>query len=380
MRLGNYSISNYLVILATAIACILLSGQVKYWLPENSNMDLNKYLSMAEAFPNLNTTIIKPFVYRIIAPWLAGSLPFAIPVNFYLLNFIFLILFSFVFLKFLIEHKIDSTIALVLTISFQLNRYFFQFLSWNYFHLTDTLSYVILFYSFILLRNKKWLQLFLLLPLGILIKEYVILIIPVGYAYLLLQKPSRDEIIKFSILTILMVVVFLGIRFLIKAESGESLFTQYFTQVVYYSNPIALIKRFIIPFTPFGLLPIIFYKEVYNFFVKYKYLFIYFLSVLAITFFGEPERLIAPLAPIYFTFIGFLLQSIFDKGKYFHSKRFTFAVIIVLSFLSSFYHLWGIIKLPSSTFTIISTIILSVTILLFFVLLNKKVQLNISNK
>ena len=381
MRLANSSNSNYLVILASTIACMLLSGQVEYWLPENSNMDLNKYLSMAEAFPNFNTTIIKPFIYRIIAPWLAGSLPFTIPINFYLLNFISLILFSFVFFRFLVEHKIDATLALVLTISFQLNRYFFQFLSWDYFHLTDTLSYVILFYSFILLRKKKWLQLFLLLPLGILIKEYVILIIPVGYAYLLLQKSSRDEIIKFSILTILMVVVFLGIRILLIAESGESLFTQYFTQVVYYSNPIALIKRFIIPFTPFGLLPIIFYKEVYKFFFEYKYLFVYFLSVLAITFFGEPERLIAPLAPIYFTFLGFLLQGIFEKGNYFYSKQITFLVIILLSFLSSFYHLWGIIKLPNSTFTIISTIILSVTTLLFFVLLSrKKVQLTISNK
>ncbi|MEE9429576.1 MAG: hypothetical protein V3V16_00950 [Melioribacteraceae bacterium] len=380
MKFDNFSIKQLLILLATAIASMLLSGQVEFWLPENSHMDLNKYFGMAEAFPSLNTNIVKPFVFRIISPWLAGSLPFSIPINFYILNFISLILFSFVFFLFLIEHKIDSTIALALTICFQLNRYFFQFLSWDYFHLTDSLSYVILFSSFILLRKKKWLPLFLILPLGILVKEYVVLIIPVGYAYLFLHKSSKNEIIKFSILTFLMAIVFLGIRVLIKAESGESLFSQYITQVVYYSNPIALLKRFIVPFTPFGLLPIIFYKDIYRFFVKHKYLFVYFLSVLAITFFGEPERLIAPLAPIHFTFLGFLLQNTFSNGHYFYSKKVTLITIIGLSFLSSFYHLWGIVKFPNSTFTIISTILLSVTTVLFFIFLNRKNQIKIDYK
>ena len=77
-----------LIIFAFTFFAVFLSGSINNSDPKYSNADLNKYIAMAEASPALNTDVIRPFVYRIGAPWVAGLLPFSTSTNFYLLNFL----------------------------------------------------------------------------------------------------------------------------------------------------------------------------------------------------------------------------------------------------------------------------------------------------
>ena len=225
--------AKHIVLLSmVAILSILLSGSIDYQNSSYSNMDFNKYISMAEASPEIEANIIRPFVYRIAMPWLAGILPFSIPTSFLILNSISLFLLSIAFYLFLLEYKTDENLALVITIIFQFNRYFFQFLGWNYFQVSDTLSLTFLFYSFLLLRNKNFIGLFFIMVFGVLVKEYMLIFIPAGFALLVEKDVNKKKLLFFSIISIVSVLTFWGVRKAIPTEGGESLFIQYTTQLL----------------------------------------------------------------------------------------------------------------------------------------------------
>lgn len=354
------------IIVAVSIFVLLFTGQIEYQQLQYKNSDLTKYIAMAKVSPELNLTIIRPFVYRILAPWVIGLMPFSIPTNFFLLNTIFLILLSIVFYSALSEFDLSANVALTLTIAFQMNRYFFQFLSWNYFQLSDTITLSVLFTSFILIKRKNWILLFLLLPVSILIKEYALIILPAGLFYFLFQRKSKKDFLLFGLLSITTITVYALIRIILDTDQGVDLLTQYTTKEFYYSRPMLFLKKYIASFTPFGLLPIIFYKELIHFFKRNSFLFIYTLTVIVISYFGEAERMMAPLAVVYFLFVGNLVEKRFKlyQNHFFENK--IFVLIIITSFLSSFYHLWGIVQLPNKYWSIVSTVIFSIIIAVSF--------------
>ena len=354
------------IIVAVSIFVLLFTGQIEYQQLQYKNSDLTKYIAMAKVSPELNLTIIRPFVYRILAPWVIGLMPFSIPTNFFLLNTIFLILLSIVFYSALSEFDLSANVALTLTIAFQMNRYFFQFLSWNYFQLSDTIALSVLFTSFILIKRKNWILLFLLLPVSILIKEYALIILPAGLFYFLFQRKSKKDFLLFGLLSITTITVYALIRIVLDTDQGVDLLTQYITKEFYYSRPMLFLKKYIASFTPFGLLPIIFYKELIHFFKRNSFLFIYTLTVIVISYFGEAERMMAPLAVVYFLFVGNLVEKRFKlyQNHFFENK--IFVLIIITSFLSSFYHLWGIVQLPNKYWSIVSTVIFSIIIAVSF--------------
>jgi len=354
------------VIIAVSIFVLLLTGQIEYQLTQYKDSDLTKYIAMAKSSPELNLNIIRPFVYRILAPWFVGLMPFSIPANFFLLNVIFLVVLSLVFYFTLLEFKLSPNVALTLTIAFQMNRYFFQFLSWNYFQLCDTVALTVLFASFIFIKRKNWIALFFILPISILVKEYALIILPAGLFYFLIQQKEKKEFITFLFLSFATVAVYSLIRILLEANQGVDLLTQYTTKEFYYSRPMLFLKKYIASFTPFGLLPIIFYKELIQFFKKNSFLFVYTVTIIIISYFGEAERMMAPLAVVYFLFIGNLIEGRFTLSRNDFLSNKIFIVIIMISFLSSFYHLWGIIQLPNKYWSIISTILFSIIIAIVF--------------
>ncbi len=354
-----------LIILAVTIFVLLFTGQIEYQLPQYKASDLTKYIAMAKASPELNVNIIKPFVYRILAPWIVGLMPFPISTNFLLLNIISLILLSFVFYFALLEFKLLPNVALTLTIAFQMNRYFFQFLSWNYFQLCDTIALTVLFLSFLLIKRKKWSALFFLLPVSILVKEYALIILPMGLYYFLIHKKSQKDFLLFATISFFTVVVYVLVRMVLNVNQGVDLLTQYTTKEFYYPRIMLFLKKYVASFTPFGLLPLVFWKELISFFKKNGFLFVYTITVIIISYFGEAERMMAPLAIVYFMFVGNLMENNFDIKDRFQENRIFF-IIIIISFLSSFYHLWGIVQLPNKYWSIASTIIFSIIIAFLF--------------
>jgi len=362
----NFILKNHLlIILAVTIFVLLFTGQIEYQLPQYKASDLTKYIAMAKSSPELNTNIIKPFVYRILAPWIVGLMPFSIQTNFLLLNIVSLILLSFVFYFALLEFKLLPNVALALTIAFQMNRYFFQFLSWNYFQLCDTIALTVLFLSFILIKRKKWSALFLILPVSILVKEYALIILPMGLYYFLIHKKSKKDFLLFAIISFFTVAVYGSVRMVLNVNQGADLLTQYTTKEFYYPRIMLFLKKYVASFIPFGLLPIVFWKELISFFKKNGFLFVYTITVIVISYFGEAERMMAPLAIVYFMFVGNLIEKTFDIKDRFQENRIFFTIIII-SFLSSFYHLWGIVQFPNKYWSIASTILFSIIIAILF--------------
>ena len=359
-----------LILIFVTLLVMIFSGSINFNDPQYSNVDLHKYIAMAEASPGFDTNVMKPFVFRIAIPWVAGLLPFSIPTNFYLINIFALIVLSLSFYTFLIEFGVEKNLSLIITIIFQLNKYFFIFLAWNYFQVSDALSLALLFYSFIIIRRKNFTQLLFIMLFSVLIKEYILFIIPAGLFYYYTNSPNRKNLIYFGIISFLSISVFVIIRLLISSEGGESLFIQYTTQVIYYSKPSLLIKRFIIPFTPFGLLPLIFYKDLISFFKIHNEFLIYTITIILLSFFGEPERLMEPLASIYYLFVAVLIKNYLLDGAFKIRNNRSLLYIIIASFMTSFYHLWGRITLPGEAYSIASTIFF--TLLVSFIFFRSK--------
>lgn len=348
------------------ILSIFLSGRIEFWMPDYSHMDMVKYKTMSEASPGLSSETIQPFSYRILAPWIAGLLPFKTELSFYLLTVIALLYITYLFFNFLIQHDLEYRIAFGLTACFVFNRYFFQFFAWNYFHLTDLLSLITIMLFLLSLFNKRWITLLIVSVIGILTKETILLLIPIGYLYLIFSKATSKNFGLFTIVSFLMVAVFIILRLLIKTAGGEDLFTQFFTGLSYYFNFESVGKKFIAAFIPFGLVPFIFFKETRMFFKKYGHYMFLLIGVFIASFFGEAERLMLPFAPVYFVLIGFIIQQYLTESVNKRLLRKFLIYLMILSFLSSYYHLWGLFKLPSSIISTLTTFLLSIVTAYYF--------------
>jgi len=343
-------------IILLSIFSIGLSGQIEYWMPEYSNMDQVHYRSMAIAAPELNFNVIQPFVYRILAPWVAGVIPINLELSFYFLNMFALIGLAILFYKFLVEFNLESRTAFALTACFVFSSYFFQFLAWDYFQIVDTLSLIIIIYSFILIKWKKWLTLSLILILGVLIKETVLIIIPTAFAYLYWKDSDKNDYSSLAIVSSNSIIVFILLRVLIQPTGGEDIITQFTSGISRFFTFEAFIKKFVIAFTPFGLIPFFFHKTLLEFIKKHKYVLVYSPLVLFVSAFGDFERLMAPLAPFYLLFIGEIIQKFLKEKENKDDLKTFLLYMMAISFMASFHHIWGLFPLPGKNITLVLTL------------------------
>ncbi|GBD91069.1 hypothetical protein BMS3Abin04_01793 [bacterium BMS3Abin04] len=357
-------------LLLITVAAILWAGKIQYSLPQYANIDLAKYREMALASPGLNLTIPHPYVYRLFAPWLAGLFPINIDLSFYLLNSVSLIALAFVFFRILSFHGFDEKLSLFITSAFVFNRYFFQFLAFDYYQLSDTVAYFLLFSSFLLMAEKRWTLFGMTLILGILTREAALLIIPVGYVYLYEKRFDKKDFLWLTIYSLLAIFIFLVIRVLIPNTSQEN----YFTQITYglssFFSYQALTKRFLIPITPFMVIPFIFLKDFYDYFKKHFYLIILFIFVAISSMFGNDfERLMTAASPVFYLFLAYIISKYLNSNL---PKSFTvtfYALTILTVLFSSLYHLWGIIRLPSREITMQVTLLSDLLMFIIFMVL-----------
>ncbi len=357
----------YFYLLIATVTAILLASKIDYTLPQYAGIDLFKYRGMAISAPGLNFEIPHPYVYRIFAPWLAGILPFDIDVSFYILNLIGLVILSFVFFEFILSFGIGYKPAFFSTVAFLFNRYFFQFLAFDYFQLSDTISFFLFILSYLLLTKKKYLWIGIVMVTGVLTKEVALLIIPVGYVYLFEKGGGKRDYINFSVVSILAIALFILIRTVIHIETDENYLTQIEYGVTNFFKPMAFIKRFVIAFTPFSVLPFLFFSELVELFKKYFYLLVWLVfAVLSSLFGNDYERLMMPAAPVFFLFLAVVFDIYFFNGKTSTLKNILLFTVVIISLLGSLYHLWGIIRFADSEISLISTVILDILILLIF--------------
>lgn len=376
----------HLYIVAIFILVLLsnfLSGKIEYWQPKYSGMDQNYYRQMAESSPAINLDIPHFFAHRILPPWLAGLMPGDIVSGFRILNIIFLLIYVYTFYFFLLEFNLNESTAFFLTFAFVFNRYFFQEQAWNYFQLTDIISNTIIFISLIALKRSWYLLIGILFIIGVLSKQTVLVIIPVGFVFLWQSKkdfwksiPTGKDFLKFGLALIPGVLIFFLIRILIKIPGTEKFFSEVFAELYKYTQPAVWIKTLIIPFLPFSLLPFLFFKEFVNFCKNNLYLLTLLVFVILTAMLGyDFERLMTPAAPAFYAFIGIIFEKMFVQNNL-ETKIIKYLLAIIV-FINSFYHLWGLIKLPNADTTILLSIILlaiTTTIFIYLKIKNTKTK------
>ncbi len=357
----------YIYLLIATVTAILLAGKIQYTLPQFEGIDLFKYRKMALAAPGINLEIPHPYVYRIFAPWLAGVLPLDVDGSFYLLNLIFLFALSYVIFEFILLFGVEYKAAFFATVAFLFNRYFFQFLAFDYFQLSDTISYFLFVLSFILLTKRKYFWLGVSIAIGVLTREVALLIIPVGFVYLYEKSRGKDDYIKFVTVTIIALLIFSAVRLAIKIDSDENYLTQIEYGLINFFKPRGFVKRFVIAFTPFSALPFLFYKELINLLRKNKFLFVWILFAVGSSLFGNDyERLMMPSAPVFFLFVALLIQKYLSVNNNKISNKILLFGVVIISLLGSLYHLWGIVRFADSEISLLATVILDILILLIF--------------
>jgi len=359
-----------LYLLLITVAAILWAGKIQYNLPQYANIDLAKYREMALASPGLNLSIPHPYVYRFLAPWLAGLFPTNIDLSFYLLNSVSLVALAFVFYRILSFHGFDEKLSLLITTAFVFNRYFFQFLAFDYYQLSDTVAYFLLFSSFLLMAKKRWSLFGMTLILGILTRETALLIIPVGYVYLYEKRFDKKDFLWLTIYSLLAIFIFIAIRTLIPNTSQENYLIQITDGLSSFFNYQALTKRFLIPTTPFMVIPFIFLKDFYDYFKKHFYLIVLFIFVVISSMFGNDfERLMTAASPVFYLFLAYVLSKYLssDLSKSFKTTFYSLLIFTIL--FSSFYHLWGIIRLPNREFAMRVTLLSDLLMFILFMVL-----------
>ncbi len=60
-----------LIIIFSSEILNLFINKIDFINPIYSNSDLNKYFEMAKVSPEITSEVIKPFVYRIVIPWVS---------------------------------------------------------------------------------------------------------------------------------------------------------------------------------------------------------------------------------------------------------------------------------------------------------------------
>jgi len=340
-------------------------------------MDLNYYIQMAEASPNISDQIPHFFAYRIFPPWLAGVMPGSAEFSFRILNIasLFLLVYSFYIL--MTEIKQSKKFALLATFFFIFNRYFFQLQAWNYFQLSDVLSNAIIFLAVIFIRRGKYFHVAFLFLLGVMTKETTLVIIPIALvAQITKVKSAQNYKSWLDVAAELLpgIILFFVLRAVIQSKGEENLIAQTVEESWKYLSIKVWLKTWIIPFIPFSFVPLIYFNEFSDFSKKNLDLITLFLIVGFTTMLGyDYERLSSPASPLIFGFTAYIIKKLHDAKKIFLKELI---VIVLFVIATSFYHLWGIFKLQNSVYSLIVSLLSLLAITALFICL----KLNSSSK
>jgi len=361
----------YFFIICVAILAIYFYGKIDYTKEEFRNWDSHQYVKMAKAVPKIDDTIPRPFSFRLLGPYLIGLLTDQYEIGFYIFNVMASIFFIIIFLEFLCYFKIRRSIASIIIIFYILNKHFFGFTSWNFFHINDVLMNIIFIILFWSLLEGRWVIYTVALLLGSVTREPFLIIIPVTFFYLIENKKFRKHALRLILYILPAIICFLLIRIYITPTSGLMLSDAFYRFSDKIFNMRGLFKFFINPFVPLSLIPIIYYEKTILFFKEHKYMILYVILVFFSALFGSNyERLAHPSFIVFYLLIAVIIQE-----SNLNKKRII-TTLLIFTYLSSLHYLIGRFKLPDRNTTIIlsggSFILVTIVIFIYRMIMNRK--------
>src|SRR5579883_395639 len=312
MRLFHHNDIKYLLLIyVAAAAMIFLYGRIDRSAQIfSTSPDIRFYRSMAQASPHLATDVPRPYAYRILAPYLAGLLPFADTVAFYFCSIVAFIGLVGILYAFLRYSGINAACAALTTILYILNRSLSGFAIWEYFRLDDLLSFIEIIALFWTMEKQRWLAFSLILAIGALTRETPMVIIPVAFVFIAERHTIKHDLKKLLLAVTPSIVIFFVLRALVFADGGFTFAESFLNSVPKVAFPATWYRIIINAWIPMSFLPFIFFDRTVAFFRGKKYAAVFLLLVTVSVFFGgDNERLIAPAFAIVCLLYGTILQE-----------------------------------------------------------------------
>jgi len=181
--------------------------------------DHHKYIFMAQN--SLFNFHIAPFCWRIGVPLLVKLLPFDIIVNFLIISFTGIWFTGVVVYYAARELFLTKTYAISAMLMFFSLGWATKWILFD-FWLPDAVSFLIITTAIYCIITKKDIYFFLLLYLGVLVKESIIFIVPLYYAFNTDRFFDIKQIRKLFLFTVPAVLILLGVRFLIPQMNSNA--------------------------------------------------------------------------------------------------------------------------------------------------------------
>ena len=347
----RYPLKQTFLITFLALFFILLVKPIDIDNIDHIPVDILQYSGMAQKAPDLSPDTWEPYAYRVMGPWLAGTLFQNPDQGFYLINILFLIGMALALWDLLFVYGIKTNPAFLIVISFMLNRYYFSFLAYDFYQLNDTISITCLWFSLSLLKRRNYLLILPIALVGMLAREVLLIWIPVSIFILYKEGSVKRDWVWTGFISVLLMTVFIGLKLSVAAKGGISLVQAIGDDWSKIYDPFAIAKQLFIANTPLFLLPVIFYKDLMVFIKERSELLILLGITYLTTLFGHDyERLMTPAAPFIYLFSVTLIQKFFpeDNSKF---VKFGLAFFLII-FVGNFYHLWGVIILPNRIYSL----------------------------
>lgn len=335
-----------LILCAAAVVMIFLYGTIDYETEPYRSMDLTAYRAMAASAPGLSEEIPRPFAHRILGPYIAGLLPMPDQHAFLAITILVSILLPVVLYLFLLEFGIARSAALFAAILFLCNKHLFGASVWNFFQVKDSISLLIIAFSFLAMLRGRWLLFSGSLLIGALSGEAVLIMAPTLVLYLFERKADRGEWVPALTSLVPALAVFALIRLLVPVSGGVNLvdtFLHYSRKVRF---PWVWIGLLLNPFVPLTFIPLLYYHDALSFLRKNRYMAFYLLLVFASTLFGSNnERLMAPAFVVFYAFVGR------TAGSRWRDATWLWTLVAVCCLASSSHYMMGRYLLPERSVT-----------------------------
>jgi hypothetical protein len=339
----------YVLILALVTAAMLfLYGWIDYTNNAFKEWDSLVYLSMASASPHLDPNVPRPFAFRLLGPYLVGLIPGSTENAFLAVNLALSLLFVYLMYRFLRYFGLRPPFACLAAILYVFNKHFFGFTSWNYFHVNDVIANILLVALLWSMMESRWLLFAAALCLGVATRETALIMMPVGFLFLVERRLLAREGWKFFAAIAPALAVFAAIRLLVHPATGPTLaqaVSEHWTKVTSLERMYHVLVN---PFVPLAFVPIVFLGRTLSFLKGRVHLLAFFVLVAGTTFFGHNnERLLNPASLAFYPLVGFILQDCVWPN------RGMIALVLAGGFLSSFHWLVARYPLPDRHATIV---------------------------
>ena len=333
----------YLLVLAlVTVTMLFLYGRIDYTNAAFREWDSLIYLDMASASPRLDPDVPRPFAFRLLGPFLVGLIPGSTENAFLAVDLALSLLLVYLMYRFLRYFGLRPPFACLATTLYILNKHFFGFTAWNYFHVNDVIMIVLIVVLFRSMMESRWIPFAAALCLGAATRETAMIMIPVGLLYLAERRLLAREGWKFVAAIAPALAVFAAIRLLIHPPDGPTLaqaVSAHWTKITSIERMYHILVN---PFVPFAFVPIVFFRRTFAFFEGRIHLLAFCVLVAGTTFFGHNnERLLNPASLVFYPLVGFILQDCVWPN------RIMIALVIAGGYLSSLHWLVARYPLPS---------------------------------